>query len=187
MTDQSLENIEPFVLPHTELEKKVALVAAPIVFFHGCELVHIKIGNQKKNAKVLLYIDELETSSSVTLDKLEFLNRLIGDVLDVVDAEKQLFSNSYELEVSSPGLNRPLAKKSHFEVMLGRLVRLKIGSQGKIKTLIGRLVSINELCVIIKSGSPEEMLQISWSALNDAHVVYEFPNKNVGKISKKVP
>lgn len=187
MTNQGPENIEPFVLSQTELEKQVTLVAAPIAFAHGCELVHVKIGNQKKNAKVSLYIDGLHAPSSVTVDQLEFLNRLIGDALDVVDAEKKLFSSSYELEVSSPGLDRPLAKKSHFEAMLGKLVRLKADSQGRVKTLTGRLVSSDGQGVSIKSGSPEEMLQISWSALKDAHVIYEFPNKNVGKILKKVP
>ncbi len=179
MTTQRLENIETFVLSQTELEKQVTLVAAPIAFAHGCELVHIKISTQKKSAKVALYIDGLLGPSSVTLDQLEFLNRLIGDALDVIDATKKLFSTSYELEVSSPGLDRPLAKKSHFEAVLGKLIRLKADSQGRPKVLTGRLQSLNEQGVSLQSGQPDEVLQIPWSALRDAHVIYEFPNKNV--------
>ncbi len=187
MTKQGLENIEPFVIAQTELEKQVTLVAEPIVLAHDCELVHVKIGVQKKSAKVTLYIDGLHAQSSVTLDQLEFLNRLIGDALDVIDAEKKLFSTSYQLEVSSPGLDRALAKKSHFEAAIGKLVRLKTDSQGRPKVLTSRLQSLNEQGVSLQSDQKNEVVQIPWSTMRDAHVIYEFPKQSVGKNLNKSP
>jgi ribosome maturation factor RimP len=167
---------EPFVTPQNLVEQQVAAVVLPIVASQKCELVRVRVTGQKGHATLALYIDTLEGATPITMEQLEFLNRLMGDALDVADAEQKLFSGSYQLEVSSPGLDRPLSKVSHFKKAIGKLVRLKTDGQlGRPKALTGTLLEVDDAKGInVSSKVDAQLVQIPWDAIRDSHVVYEF-------------
>lgn len=82
----------------------------------ACEL------HQHGNQAVLrVYLDR-DQGEGVTLDECALASREIGAILDVEDPIK----NRYQLEVSSPGLNRVLSRPSHFEKYVGRAVKMKL-------------------------------------------------------------
>lgn len=96
----------------------------------GCELVHVEI----KGGVLRLILDKPE---GVSLGDCEHVSRQASAFLDVADFGK----SRYVLEVSSPGLDRPLYRPRDYERFLGRLARVTVEDPetGKKKTVIGRL------------------------------------------------
>ncbi len=85
----------------------------------GYELVGFEMLKQGKYSTLRIYIDG---PTGVTLDNISEASRQISAVLDVEDPIK----GKYHLEVSSPGLNRPLYKLEHYQRFVGRGVKLKL-------------------------------------------------------------
>lgn len=76
------------------------------------ELVDVEILGKAKEPLVRVYLDK---EDGIDLDELADANTWIGDVLDAMDP----FAGSYTLEVSSPGIDRPLRTREHFERFAG--------------------------------------------------------------------
>lgn len=96
----------------------------------GCELVHVEI----KGGVLRLILDKPE---GVSLGDCEHVSRQVSAFLDVADFGK----SRYVLEVSSPGLDRPLYRPRDYERFLGRLARVTVEDPetGKKRTVVGRL------------------------------------------------
>lgn len=92
----------------------VALVR-PVVEALGYELWELEYSAGRGNGCVRLYID---AAGGVTLDDCERVSRAVSDVLDAEDP----VPGRYALEVSSPGLDRPLRTTAHFARFLGETV-----------------------------------------------------------------
>ncbi len=86
----------------------------------GYELVGVEyLGQGGSGSLVRVYIDQAD---GITVDDCAAVSRQISGVLDVEDPIRE----NYQLEVSSPGLDRPLFYKEHFEVFAGSQVCLKM-------------------------------------------------------------
>ena len=96
---------------------KVQAIAREIVDFEGLELVHLEMKNEPGGCLLRLYIDK---EGGVTLDDCSRISRQLSAQLDVDDP----IPHRYTLEVSSPGLDRPLHSDSDFKRFAGRTVRL---------------------------------------------------------------
>ena len=108
------------VLQLEPLAKKVAELLEPHVERLGFELVTVEFRKAARHRSLLrLLIDR--PGGGITLDDLEHLSPVLGDLLDVYDP----VDGRYTLEVSSPGINRPLAKLKDFEAYRGRRVRIR--------------------------------------------------------------
>ena len=90
----------------------------PIVEESNYELVDVEYKNEAGGMVLRVYVDKL---GGITIDDCSIISRELSTVLDVND----LISNSYRLEVSSPGLRRPLKKKNDFEKYIERTVKIK--------------------------------------------------------------
>jgi len=99
-------------------ERLVAMLE-PLVENLGYELVLLEFNAHKGSALVRLYIDAV---AGVTLGDCERVSREVEGVLDVQDPIPQ----NYRLEVSSPGLDRPLVKPAHFERFAGKVTRVQL-------------------------------------------------------------
>lgn len=114
-------------------------IAEPVVEREGYELIDLELANDRSGAIVRLYVDTIppsDASRGVTIDDCTHVSRRVGAVLDEVDP----IQGEYRLEVSSPGLFRPLTKPEHFERALGSRVKVKT-----YEKLDGRRVFIGEL------------------------------------------
>ena len=85
----------------------------PVISLLGYELVGIEYHGQGGNTTLRVYIDAVE---GVTLDDCAKVSRQLSGLLDVEDPIRE----RYTLEVSSPGLDRPLFTKDHFDSNKGR-------------------------------------------------------------------
>ena len=98
--------------------QQVIGLAEPLCESRGLELVHVEYQRESGGRILRLYIDR---TGGVTLDDCVELSRQLSDLLDVyLDAV-----GPYSLEVTSPGLDRPLAKKTDFERFKGNRARIK--------------------------------------------------------------
>ncbi len=121
-----------------EIYERIREVVTPILNSMGLELVEVEVSGQGRRSQLRIFIDK---AGGVTLADCEHANRFIGHALDVADP----FPNAYTLEVSSPGLDRPLRHPEDYQRYRGRLIRVKLARPREgVWTLIGRLQGVEE-------------------------------------------
>ncbi|MGI6778166.1 MAG: ribosome maturation factor RimP [Acetivibrionales bacterium] len=127
-----------------KIEDIVKDLAAPIVQKYSYELVDVEFIKEGANWYLRVYIDKQD---GITIDDCEIVSKELSKKLDEIDPIKQ----SYFLEVSSPGLDRPLKKESDFEKFKGETVEVKLYKplEGK-KLFDGKLVGLIDGRVVIK-------------------------------------
>ncbi|MCY4262465.1 MAG: ribosome maturation factor RimP [Candidatus Dadabacteria bacterium] len=102
-----------------KLEKAICEVLHPIVEENSCELVDIKYMRERGGRILRIFLDK---EGGITVDDCANVSRELSVVLDAYDIMPQ---HSYTLEVSSPGLRRPLKRHSDYERFKGRKVKIK--------------------------------------------------------------
>lgn len=102
-----------------KIEDVAAEVAFPIVEKYKFELVDVEYLKEGSNWYLRVFIDK---EGGITIDDCQLVSEELSDELDKVDPIKQ----SYFLEVSSPGIDRPLKKEKDFEKFKGELVEVKL-------------------------------------------------------------
>ncbi|WP_373046046.1 ribosome maturation factor RimP [Vulgatibacter sp.] len=118
---------------------KVRELAEPLASHGGMELVDVEFLREGGRWVLRLYLDR---PGGVSLDDCQEISRQVEKLLDVED----FIEPAYALEVSSPGLERPLKTRAHFEQFAGRDIELKtfgpIGDPPR-KNYKGRLLGIS--------------------------------------------
>ena len=135
------------------LEERVTSVAADVLTDPKLFLVGVVVRGVKGSRVVEVYIDGDEP---VSLDELSRLSREIGFLLDTEDFIK----GRYQLQVSSPGLDRPLEQKRQYPKHIGRTLRVKIEDANGISTIEGHLDKAEDehIVLTLADGSRHEVL-----------------------------
>jgi ribosome maturation factor RimP len=121
------------------VEKQIEKIASS----EGLELVHIDYRRQGRG--FLLRVD-IDKEGGVTLEDCEMVSQQISAFLDVED----VVPVEYELQVSSPGLDRKFYKQSDYEKFLGRLVRVKTSRPIRgLHVIVGRLKEYNGRNIVV--------------------------------------
>ena len=102
-----------------KITEQVWAFAEPVVQAHGCSLWDVEYVKEGGDWFLRLYIDK---EGGFTVDDCEMVSRRLSDWLDKED----FIDDSYILEVSSPGLGRPLKKEKDFKRSLGEAVDIKL-------------------------------------------------------------
>lgn len=137
----------------TDVVQSVRALADPMVEEQGFDLVDVQYRRERNGWILRLFIDKawqpgadasddsLSDRDGITMDDCVLLSREIGALLEISDT----IPTAYSLEVSSPGLDRPLIKPLDFERFAGSSikVKLKVPLDGK-RTLKGRLLEYGE-------------------------------------------
>jgi ribosome maturation factor RimP len=147
----------------TDIVKKIA---SPLAEGLGLEIVDIEFVTERGQTILRVLIDR---DQGVRLEDCEALSRGLGDELDNADPIEQ----SYSLEISSAGLERPLKKDSDFIRFAGRKVKIKLFSplEGR-KNFAGTLVGIEGEQVLL-GDTKAEVVRIPLSQVAKANLVYE--------------
>ncbi|MCB2358327.1 ribosome maturation factor RimP [Clostridium estertheticum] len=126
------------------LLQKLRKIALPIVEKNNCELYHLEYVKEAGENYLRIYID---SSSGISLEDCEKTSRGISEILDVEDP----ITDSYCLEVSSPGIERILYDDNHLKKYIGQnvLVNLKNLYEGT-KKLEGDLVGFSDVQIEIQ-------------------------------------
>ncbi len=127
-----------------ELEDKIREIIEPVISSMGIELVDAELNKMKSKALLRVYIDK---ENGVNIDDCQQVSREIEGVLDVEDP----IPYSYVLEVSSPGLDRPLKKTADFKKYAGSAVRVVIREPVDKQTVfIGKLESAGDSEIVLE-------------------------------------
>jgi len=144
-------------------QEQIVALLEPEIERLGYELADIEVNLGGSGGVLRLFIDK---EAGITLDDCEKVSRLVSALLDVEDP----IPGEYNLEVSSPGLNRRLVKEAHFERFAGSKVKLKLKRlvEGR-RNYKGRLVGYDEPNVLLKEG--KETFSIPFREIDSARVV----------------
>ena len=118
--------------------EKIREFILPIIEQNTAELIDLEFKGKKGNQVLRVFVD---TEGGITLKQCEQISREISDFLD----QKDLISGKYRLEVSSPGIDRPLKTYRDFKRNLSRKVRIEFFNQDReLETKIGTIHSVQE-------------------------------------------
>jgi ribosome maturation factor RimP len=128
------------------VQDKLQAMIEPLVESMGYELVLLEFSPHKGSAMVRLFID---APGGITLGDCEKVSREVEGVLDVEDPIPQ----NYRLEVSSPGLDRPLVKPAHFERFAGSVAKVQMAApQHGRRKFQGVLKGLNNGNVVLETA-----------------------------------
>lgn len=125
------------------LENQIIALIEPIVEEEGCRLITVEITSEMGQRVLRVSIDK---ENGVTLDDCSRISASIEDIIEV----EEIISGRYNLEVSSPGLDRPLRKGDHFQEAIGQTVKIttfekingRANYKGILKNIKGDIVSL---------------------------------------------
>src|SRR5438270_2164079 len=117
---------EPRLVVEPGFAARVSAVAGPVLQGMGYRLVRIKISAE---AGCTVQIMAERPDGTVQIDACEAISRALSPVLDIADP----IERAYRLEISSPGIDRPLVRRSDFERYTGHLVKIEmaVAHQGR--------------------------------------------------------
>lgn len=132
-----------------EYEQKAEILLTPIVESNGFELVDVEYVKEAGEWYLRGYIDK---PGGITVNDCETVSRAFSDKLD----EEDFIEESYIMEISSPGLDRPLKKDKDYERSMGRLVEIRTYRPiEKQKEFCGTLTAYDSNSVTIEEdGTP---------------------------------
>lgn len=132
-----------------QYEQKAEALAEPIISSFGFELVDVEYVKEAGTWYLRLYIDK---EGGITIDDCEAVSRLFSDKLD----EEDFIDDAYIMEVSSPGLGRPLKKEKDFKRSMGKEVEIRTYRPiDKQKEFFGVLTAYDESHVTITLDDQE--------------------------------
>jgi ribosome maturation factor RimP len=158
------------VLQLEPLAKKVADLLEHHIDRLGFELVNVEFRRgTRHNSLLRLLVDK--PGGGITLSDLERLSPILGDLLDVYDP----VDGRYTLEVSSPGINRPLAKLRDFEAYRGRRVRVRTyRSRDGRKNFEGVLVEVRADGIDLEDESSRQRHAFAFNEIQGANYEHNF-------------
>lgn len=144
--------------------QEIQELLAPLVADLGLELLGIEYAPSKSRAMLRLYIDAPERP--VTLEDCEAVSREVSAAMDVNDP----ISTQYTLEVSSPGIDRPLFSLAHFARFLGQEAKLGLRlPMDARRRLQGRIAAVDGQVVEIHEG--EKVFKVAFDNIEKARLV----------------
>lgn len=148
--------------------KKVAELIEPIVDEMGFELVDIDFLSEYGRRILRISVDK---EGGITLDDCAQVSRQVSDLIDI----KDIVPYEYVLEVSSPGLNRPLKKERDVLRAIGKKVNIKMAMpiNGR-RRYIGTLKKYQKNTVYLEIEN--NLVPLPWKVVEKANIVYENDN-----------
>lgn len=157
-----------------DLIGRIEVLLLPLFEEMGLELVDIEYRREPHGWVLRFFLDK---EGGINLDDCAVASRQISSLLDVED----VIPTAYNLEVSSPGLDRPLKKPADFERFTAQLVKIKTldamdidGSGKRRKTISGRIIALEQENLVIAPLDSQDEVRIVLSNIDTAHLVPEF-------------
>ena len=151
-----------------KIEDAIWKMAEPLVAENGMELIDVEYVKEGAEWYLRLFLDK-DGDEGIDLDDCELISRKFSDVLE----EKDPITQAYRLEVSSPGIERPLKRTKDFQRFQGEKVQVKTFSEveGK-KQFIGILQETTEETVTLDVDGAS--IVIPRKQIGKANLVWEF-------------
>ena len=135
----------------------------PVVADAGYDLDDVTVTAAGRRSLVRVTVD---ADGGIDLDAIATVSRVVSDAMDADGGGA--FAGPYVLEVSSPGVDRPLTEPRHWRRATGRLVSVDVGDT----TLSGRIIDTSDAGVTLETATGREA--VPWSKLGRGRVQVEF-------------
>jgi ribosome maturation factor RimP len=160
---------EPRLITETGLDQRLADIIEPVLVDIGFRLIRVRMLNQ--NGMTMQVMAE-KNDGTMSVEDCEQVSMAISPVLDVEDP----IDKEYHLEVSSPGIDRPLVRKSDFTRWQGHLVKCETSIMiGNRKRFRGKIVEADADGFTIERDQiaygEEQKVVIPFTALSDAKLI----------------
>jgi ribosome maturation factor RimP len=160
---------EPRLIVETGLDQRVAAIIEPVLVGMGFRLVRVRLLNL--NGLTLQIMTE-RNDGTMTVEDCEAVSMAISPVLDVEDP----IDKAYHLEVSSPGIDRPMVRKSDFQRWIGHLVKCETSILvDNRKRFRGKIVAVEAEGFTIErdeaTRGEEQKVTIPFSTLAEAKLI----------------
>lgn len=161
--------IEPRLITETGIDARVAAIIEPTIVEMGYQLVRVKLSSQ--NGLTLQIMAE-RPDGIMTVQDCEKLSMAVSPVLDVDDP----IDKAYHLEVSSPGIDRPMVRKSDFTKWVGHVVKFEtsVMVEGR-KRFRGTISSVSEDAFVLERETPakdeDPLVTIPFTTLAEARLI----------------
>lgn len=134
----------------------VTRLIEPAIAGLGYELVGVEYLPNRRGSTLRIYIDK---PGGVGVDDCALVSQQVSGVLDVEDP----IPGQYTLEVSSPGLNRPVFKSSDYDRFAGERIRVRLtGLHEGRRKITGSLLGLREGAVVIDEDGVEHRVPLEW-------------------------
>jgi ribosome maturation factor RimP len=156
---------EPRLVTETGLAARVATLAAPVLEGLGFRLVRVRVSG---SAGYTVQIMAERADGSMSIEDCENASRALSPVLDAADPVE----SAYRLELSSPGIDRPLVRRSDFERFAGHVmkVELAVAREGR-KRFRGILLGVDGEAARLKSEDTGEETLLAIDDMSEARLV----------------
>ena len=146
-----------------DVKEKIRQLSEPVVASEGMELIHVECIKMHSRWIIRLFMDK---EGGITLDDCANISNQLGDIFDI----REVIKSAYTLEVSSPGLDRPISRDQDFVKYRNSRVNIKTSEKIEgIKNFHGILLDYIE-----ESGKKLVLIDI-------AGKVYRIPRQDVVK------
>jgi ribosome maturation factor RimP len=159
---------EPRLIAETGVAARIAAIVAPILIDLGFRLVRVRVSGLDG---CTVQIMAERPDGTMAIEECEAVSRAISPVLDVADP----IDRAYRLEISSPGLDRPLVRRSDFERHIGETVKIELGValEGR-RRYRGNLVRVDDIAARVRiedrpDGAAD--VQLPFDDMMDARLV----------------
>ena len=135
----------------------------------GVGFYDIDIKNTQHGKIICVFITKID---GISLSDCTKVAKLVNKALDLDDS---FIEGSYTLEVSSPGIERPLKLKKHYNSAINEYVKITYNSESTKQNIIGKLVEVNQ--DYIKIEADNTALEINFSNIQKAKTIYKATQK----------
>ena len=158
---------------YRDIPEEMRALIEPIINDCGLELVDADLKRGRAPWTLRVIVDTPEGDGRVPVEECARVSREIGSHLDASD----LIPAHYTLEVSSPGLDRVLAREKDFAAACGREVQIEVRApkDGR-RRFRGRLISFDEAVARLLVDGEE--IEIAFAEVAKANAVYEFTRED---------
>ena len=157
------------IVRESGIDARIASIVSPVLRGMGFRLVRVRLSGQ--NGLTLQIMAERD-DGTMTVEDCEEVSRAVSPALDVADPVEK----AYHLEVSSPGIDRPLVRKSDFSAWAGHQVKMETSVLvAERKRFKGRISEAGESGVLIERDAPpaggEPAVSVPYEAIAEARLV----------------
>ncbi|MBB6469654.1 ribosome maturation factor RimP [Aminobacter carboxidus] len=170
MTENAVEQTgDDRIIRETGIDARIALIVQPVLRAIGFRLVRIRLSGQ---SGLTLQIMTEREDGTMTVQDCEEVSRAVSPALDVDDP----IEKAYHLEVSSPGIDRPLVRKSDFGNWIGHIVKMETSVMvADRKRFRGKIAEVDEEGVLIQRDQAaygeEPTVRVPFEAISEARLI----------------
>ncbi|AWC20584.1 ribosome maturation factor RimP [Aminobacter sp. P9b] len=170
MTENAVEQTgDDRIIRETGIDARIALIVQPVLRAIGFRLVRIRLSGQ---SGLTLQIMAEREDGTMTVQDCEEVSRAVSPALDVDDP----IEKAYHLEVSSPGIDRPLVRKSDFGNWIGHIVKMETSVMvADRKRFRGKIAEVDEEGILIQRDQAaygeEPTVRVPFEAISEARLI----------------